>query len=61
MTGQNLEKGEIQNETGPATIISSQSSDLAKLNPICHMNYSAIFTEISFYLETLSLFWNPIV
>ena len=48
MTGPNLEKREIQNETGPATIISSQNSDLAKLNPICDMNYSVIFTEISF-------------
>ena len=26
--------------------------DLAKLNPNCHMNYSIIFTEISFYPET---------
>ena len=25
---------------GGATIISSGSSDLAKLNPICHMNYT---------------------
>ena len=49
--------GQVQNrgrsETGLATIIiSSQSSDLAKLNPICHMDYSIIFTEISFYPET---------
>ena len=28
--------------------------NLAKLNPNCHMNYSFIFKEISFYLETLS-------
>ena len=28
------------------------TSDLAKLNLICHMNYSFIFTEISFYPET---------
>ena len=34
------------------TIISAQSSDLAKLNPICRINYSIIFTEISFYPET---------
>ena len=35
-----------------ATINFTRSSDLAKLNPICHMNYSNIFTEISFYPET---------
>ena len=29
---------------------------LAKLNPKCHMNYSIIFTEISFSPETSSLF-----
>ena len=44
--------GEIQISVQWAIIISSQSSDLAKLNPICHMNYSIIFTEISFYPET---------
>ena len=33
----------------------SQSIDLAKLNPNCHMNYSIIFTEISFYPETSNL------
>ena len=33
------------------TKISSRSSDLAKLNPKCHMNYSVIFTKISFYPE----------
>ena len=27
------------------------SLHLAKLNPNCHMNYSIIFTEISFYPE----------
>ena len=31
--------------------ILSQSPDFAKLNPKCHMNYSIIFTEISFYLK----------
>ena len=34
----------------------SQSPDLAKLNPQCHMNYSIIFTEISFYPGTSNLF-----
>ena len=29
---------------------------LAKLNPNCHMNYSIIFREISFYPETSILF-----
>ena len=33
----------------------SPSIDLAKLNPSCHMNYSIIFTGISFYPETLKL------
>ena len=28
---------------------------LAKLNPKCHMNYSIIFTEISFSPETSNL------
>ena len=32
----------------------SQSPDLAKLNPKVHLNYSIIFTEISFYPETSS-------
>ena len=35
-------------DTGAPTIIYSRSSDLAKLNPKCHINYSIIFTEISF-------------
>ena len=30
----------------------SQRIDLTKLNPNRHMNYSIIFTEISFYTET---------
>ena len=29
---------------------------LAKLNPKCHMNYSIIFTEISFSPETSKFF-----
>ena len=33
----------------------SRSIDLAKLNQNCHMNYSIIFTEISFSPETSSL------
>ena len=32
--------------------LSGVSIDLAKLNPNCHMNYSIIFTEISFSPET---------
>ena len=32
----------------------SRSIDLAKLNPNCHINYSVIFTEISFYPEISS-------
>ena len=42
-------------EMEATTTISSQSSDLAKLNPICHMNYSIISTEISIYPETSNL------
>ena len=34
----------------------SWSANLAKLNPKCHMNYSIIFTEISFNPETSILF-----
>ena len=30
----------------------SQSKYLAKLNPNCHMDYSIIFSETSFYPET---------
>ena len=30
----------------------SQIINLAKLNPNCHMNYSIIFTEVSFSPET---------
>ena len=48
MTGQNSDPG--------ATIISTRSSDLAKLNPKCPMNYSIIFTEITFYPEISGLF-----
>ena len=51
MTGQAPNRGSSELGAG-ATIISSRSSDLAKLNMICHMNYSVIFTEISFYPET---------
>ena len=34
----------------------SRLTHLAKLNPNCHMNYSIIFTEISFSPETSSCF-----
>ena len=34
---------------------------LAKLNPNCHMNYSIIFTEISFSPETSSLVAHEIL
>ena len=34
------EGGSSELETGVTTTISSVSSDLAKLNPKCHMNYS---------------------
>ena len=37
----------------------SQLTHLAKLNPNCHMNYSIIFTEISFSPETSSLVSMP--
>ena len=42
-------KGQLQ-----AQFTISGSLDFAKLNPDCHMNYSVIFTEISFYPETPS-------
>ena len=35
--------------------ILSRSPVLAKLKPKCRMNYSVIFTEISFYPETSNL------
>ena len=52
ITGQARNRGSSELGAG-VTIIYSRSSDLAKLNPICHMNYSEI-TEISFYPETSS-------
>ena len=54
MTGRNLDPGALDLVQG-ATIIYSWSPDSAKLNLKCHMNYSIIFTEISFYPETSSL------
>ena len=30
---------------------------LAKLNPKCHMSYTIIFTEITFYLESSNFFF----
>ena len=56
VTGQVLKGVVSKLETGATTTISSWSSDLAKLNLKCHMNYSIIFTDISFYSETSSLF-----
>ena len=53
MTGHVRNRGVPNLCMGGATIISPRSSDLAKLNLICHMNYLlVIFTEISFYPET---------
>ena len=40
VTGQVWKSGSSKFEMGQATIIPSRSSDLAKLNPKCHMNYS---------------------
>ena len=52
MTGRvELDSGESFSVQG-ATVISAWSPDLAKLNSKCHMNFSIIFTEISFYAET---------
>ena len=39
VTDEKLDSGDSESCTG-ATIISARSSDLAKLNPKCHMNYS---------------------
>ena len=39
-------------------IMFSRLIHLAKLNPNCHMNYSIIFTEISFSPETSILLQN---
>ena len=33
----------------------SRGIDFVKLNPYCHINYSIIFTQISFYPVTSSL------
>ena len=53
MTGQNSDSGGgTPNLVQGATMISTRSSDLAKLNPKCYMNYSIIFTEMSFYPVT---------
>ena len=48
LTGQVWRRGTSELERGLATIIASCCSDLAKLNPKYHMNYSNIFTESSF-------------
>ena len=37
---------------GPSNTMLFSDHHLAKLNPNCHMNYSIIFTEISFSPET---------
>ena len=44
---------------GPTNTMLFSDYHLAKLNPNCHMNYSIIFTEISFSPETSNLteFW----
>ena len=42
-------KGSVQSDS------LSWRYDLAELNPKCHINYSIIFTEISFFSETLSI------
>ena len=56
MTGQ-VWRGAAPNFKGAGKHdVLSRSPDLAKLNPKCHMNYSIIFTEISFYPETSSLY-----
>ena len=52
MTGQVELDSEESISVQGATIISARSPDLAKLHLKCHMNYSIIFTEISFYPET---------
>ena len=39
-------------QRGPTNTMFSRLINLAKLNPNCHMNYSIIFTEISFSPET---------
>ena len=53
MTGQ-VWRGAVPNFKGNGKHdVLSRSPDLAKLYPKYHMNYSIIFTEINFYLETL--------
>ena len=51
-----LERGGSKFQRDGKHDILSQSPDLAKLSPKCHMNYSIIFKESSFYLETLNLY-----
>ena len=42
----------VKDFKGPDKQCCSRIIHLAKLNPNCHMNYSIIFTEISFSPET---------
>ena len=57
MTG-SFAGGSPKNYQGAVYTIHFLSIDLAKLNPNCHMNYSIIFTEISFSPETSNFFLN---
>ena len=43
--------GSRETSKGAVNTIQFLNIDLAKLNPNCHMNYSIICTEISFYPE----------
>ena len=44
--------GSREGLVGPTNTMLFSDYHLAKLNPNCHMNYSIIFTEISFSPET---------
>ena len=55
MTGQVWREQLQTSKRGGKHNILFWSTDLAKLNPKYHMNYSIIFTEISFYPETSKL------
>ena len=54
MTGRSFEGAASKHQSGWRNTMFFLSHDLAKLNPKCHMNYSIIFKEISFYAETSS-------
>ena len=54
MRGNAVWLGQFQDQTGGSFFLEIH---LAKLNPKCHISYTIVFTEITFYLESSNLFF----